>query len=85
MGAGIAGDNDEDVVRFARASAVELGKGVLEILPLWFGRAADMMARIRLDPSWDAVQPMLAAGKGSYFSPRIWAGSRLRGSFWPTT
>jgi Kdo2-lipid IVA lauroyltransferase/acyltransferase len=79
--AGVAGDDDEEVVRFARASAVELGKGVLEIIPLWFGRAADMMARIRLDPSWDAVQPMLAAGQGVIFVTPHLGGFEVAGQF----
>lgn len=80
-GAGIAGDNDKDVVRFARACAVELGKGVLEILPLWFGRAADMMAKVRLDPSWDAVQPLLGAGNGVIFLTPHLGGFEVAGQF----
>ena len=80
-GAGIAGDNDEDVVRFARACAAELGKGVLEILPLWFGRAADMMATIRLDASWDAVQPLLRAGNGVMFLTPHLGGFEVAGQF----
>jgi Kdo2-lipid IVA lauroyltransferase/acyltransferase len=79
--AGIAGDNDEDIIRFARGCAVELGKGVLEILPLWFGRAGDMMARIRLDSSWDAVQPLLGAGKGVIFLTPHLGGFEVAGQF----
>lgn len=79
--AGLAGDKDEDVVRFARACAVELGKGVAEIVPLWFGRAADMMARIRLDPSWDAVQTLLGAGKGVMFLTPHLGGFEVAGQF----
>jgi KDO2-lipid IV(A) lauroyltransferase len=77
----IAGDDDGDIDRFARASAVELGKGALEILPLWFGRAADMMAKVRLDQSWDAVQPLLGAGKGVIFLTPHLGGFELSGQF----
>jgi KDO2-lipid IV(A) lauroyltransferase len=77
----IAGDREEDVVRFARASAVELGKSALELLPLWFGRAADMMARVRLDQSWDVVQPLLGAGKGVIFLTSHLGGFEVSGMF----
>lgn len=80
-GARIAGDDEEDVQRFARACAVELGKGVMEILPLWFGRAADMMKTIRLDASWDVVQPMLATGKGVMFLTPHLGGFEVAGQF----
>ena len=80
-GSGIAGDQDRDVNRFARRCAGELGKGILEGLPLWFGRAADVMARVRLDASWDAVQPMLAAGKGVIFLTPHLGGFEVAGQF----
>ena len=80
-GAGIAGDREEDVLRFGRACAVELGKGALEILPLWFGRASDMLAKVRPDQSWDAVQPLLAAGKGVIFLTPHLGGFELAGQF----
>jgi Kdo2-lipid IVA lauroyltransferase/acyltransferase len=80
-GAGIVGGNAEDVVRFARACAVELGKGALEIVPLWFGRAADMLAMVRLDQSWDAVRPLLGAGKGVIFLTPHLGGFEIAGQF----
>ena len=80
-GAAIAGADEADVVRFARASAIELGKGALEILPLWFGRATDMLARVRLDPSWDAMQPLLAAGNGVMFLTPHLGGFEVAGQF----
>lgn len=80
-GARIAAANEGDDVRFARACAGELGKAVAEILPLWFGRAADMMVMIRLDPSWDAVQPLLRAGKGVIFLTPHLGGFEVAGQF----
>jgi len=79
--AGIAGTDRAGVERFAHACAVELGKGVMEILPLWFGRAADMMGIIRLDASWDAVQPLLGAGKGVIFLTPHLGGFEVAGQF----
>jgi Kdo2-lipid IVA lauroyltransferase/acyltransferase len=79
--AGIAGNDDEDVVRFARAAATELGKSALEILPLWFGRVADILARVRLDSTWDAVQPLLASGKGVIFLTPHLGGFEVAGQF----
>lgn len=80
-GSRIAGDQDRDIARFTRRCAAELGKGVMESLPLWFGRAADMMGRVRLDTSWDAVQPMLAAGKGVIFLTPHLGGFEVAGQF----
>jgi KDO2-lipid IV(A) lauroyltransferase len=77
----IAGDDEGDIDRFARASAIELGKGALEIVPLWFGRAADMMAKVTLDASWDAVQPLLGAGNGVIFLTPHLGGFELAGQF----
>ena len=79
--AGVAGDQDRAVVGFARRCAAELGKGVLESLPLWFGRAAAIMGTVRLDKSWDAVQPQLAAGNGVIFLTPHLGGFEVAGQF----
>ncbi|MBK8738211.1 MAG: lysophospholipid acyltransferase family protein [Betaproteobacteria bacterium] len=80
-GARIAGESDIAVERFARACAVELGKGMMEILPLWFGRVEDMMTRVRLDATWDAVQPLFAAGKGVMFLTSHLGAFEVAGQF----
>jgi KDO2-lipid IV(A) lauroyltransferase len=79
--AGVAGASEETIVRFARGCAGELGKGALEILPLWFGRAAAVLAGIRLDSSWDAVQPLLGAGNGVIFLTPHLGGFEIAGQF----
>ena len=78
---GVAGTAERDIARFARRNAAELGKGILEGLPLWFGRAAGMMGKVRLDASWDAVQPLLAAGKGVIFLTPHLGGFEVAGQF----
>jgi KDO2-lipid IV(A) lauroyltransferase len=65
--AGVAGDNPAEVRRFASRSAREHGTGLLEVLPFWRGRAAEMVARTRTDASWDQVKAMAEAGRGVIF------------------
>ena len=65
---GILGPVDDDAVeRFALVNATEVGKGVLEVLPAWFGRAADIMGTVRLDPAWSQVERLLQGGRGVIF------------------
>lgn len=77
----VAGNDEANVARFARRTAAELGKGILEGLPLWFGRAPEMMRAVRLDASWDAVQPLLALGNGVIFLTPHLGGFEVAGQF----
>jgi KDO2-lipid IV(A) lauroyltransferase len=56
--------DDEALERFALINATELGKGVLEVLPAWFGRPADILQSVRLDSGWAQIEPLLASGHG---------------------
>ena len=60
----VDGGDERELRRFARTCAAELGKGALEVLPVWFGRAEDIMSGVRLDGSWEQVKPLIAAGHG---------------------
>jgi KDO2-lipid IV(A) lauroyltransferase len=65
---GVLGDAPErEIARFALANATELGKGALEVLPAWFGRPDDIIASVRLDPTWERVKPLLSSGRGVIF------------------
>ena len=61
--AGIVAD-ERELSRFALTCAGELGKGALEVLPAWFGRPDHIMASVKLDSTWAAVQPLLGTGRG---------------------
>lgn len=65
--AGVAGADAADVDRFARKTARELGKGLLEVLPFWCGRETEMLAKIRTDASWEEARAMTAGGRGVIF------------------
>jgi KDO2-lipid IV(A) lauroyltransferase len=65
--AGVAGSDPAAIRRFARRSARELGKGLLEVLPFWRGRAKQMLERVHVDSSWDTAKSMAAAGRGVIF------------------
>lgn len=65
--AGIAGTDASGVDRFARRVAVELGKGLLEVLPFWCGRAPQMLQKVRIDAGWDAARAVANAGRGAIF------------------
>lgn len=65
--AGVAGADPRAIRRFARRSASELGKGLLEVLPFWCGRAPQMLAKVRPDPSWEATRELASAGRGVIF------------------
>jgi KDO2-lipid IV(A) lauroyltransferase len=69
--AGLAGDDPAAVDRFARVSARELGKGLLEVLPFWCGRADAMLARVRTDESWDAARQIATAGAVIFLTPHL--------------
>lgn len=79
--AGVAGPEDADVRRFARRCAAELGRSLFEAVPLWFGRAEEMLARVRLGAGWDAVQALQREGRGIiYLTPHL-GGFELAGQF----
>ena len=63
--AGIIAPGDVRTLQdFSLNCAGEIGKGVLEILPAWFGRPGDILSRVRVDASWEYVGPLLDIGKG---------------------
>jgi len=65
--AGVAGEDPHAIRRFARRSAIELGKGLLEVLPFWCGRASRMLEKVRPDGSWEAARALASAGRGVIF------------------
>ena len=80
--AGILASGEEgELRRFGLKCASELGKGALEVLPVWFGRPDEIMANIRADASWERVQPLLAAGKGVIFLTPHFGGFEIAGQY----
>ncbi|MEO8137712.1 MAG: lysophospholipid acyltransferase family protein [Betaproteobacteria bacterium] len=79
--AGIVGGDERPVLRLARSCAEELGKGLLEILPMWFGRSEDMLARVQLDDSWPLARSIAAAGHGAIFLTPHLGNFEIAGQF----
>ena len=65
--AGVAGATPAALRRFASRSARELGKGLFEVLPFWRGRAAEMLAIVRTDESWDRARDLAGSKRGVIF------------------
>lgn len=61
---GLAG---EEIELFSRACARELGKALLETLPVWFGDKRVVLKRVRLISGWSQVLTLYLQGKGVIF------------------
>ena len=79
--AGVAGGDERVVRAMARRCAEELGKGLLEILPLWFGRSKDLLGRIELDESWPEARAIAQAGRGAIFLTPHLGNFEIAGQF----
>ena len=67
----VAGDDPRAIERFAQVSARELGKGLLEVLPFWSGRADAMLERVRTDESWERAQLAAQTGAVIFLTPHL--------------
>lgn len=79
--AGIVGRDRDEIIRLARRCADELGKGMLEVLPLWLGRSEEMLAHAHLDHSWDVARSIVDAGKGAIFLTPHLGNFEIAGQF----
>ena len=61
------GDDEDNKQKLLHQCIAESGKGVMELIPIWFGKPEKVAALVRDCRGWEHVEAGLARGKGIIF------------------